>query len=267
VGVEIVIPALMFRTPSGDFDPFATQRYAHRAARTWIDRFILSGSTTRGDLLSVAERAAILDLWVAAVEPSRLVACCWCDEDMRLAGQRGIRPIVVMRGLETHHQALAFFAQLPAGAYVYSHPRHTPITVDGTLASAATEEGILPGGAKLAKAGLDDIAAVRDVAGPGFTLWDGSSRHIRASIRSGASGVVATPLADLPMPFPARSITAIQAVTDEAQRKLDRHATRRTRLNCLLRSASRGSTAPPPAPPGEVRQARRRSDTVNGPDP
>jgi dihydrodipicolinate synthase/N-acetylneuraminate lyase len=79
---EVVIPALAFRTAENELDLGLTRAYAERAARTWTDRFILSGSTALGDLLASTERALILDVWSEVLERSRLVACCWCREDI-----------------------------------------------------------------------------------------------------------------------------------------------------------------------------------------
>ena len=88
---QIVVPALALRTPDGGrLDPEANARYAQRAARTWADAFILSGSTTRGDQLTVDERTDLLDLWSSILPASRLIACCWRDEDIHEAARRAI---------------------------------------------------------------------------------------------------------------------------------------------------------------------------------
>jgi hypothetical protein len=97
---EIVVPALALRTPDGaGLDVDATARYAQRAAATWADAFILSGSTTHGDLLTVNERTDLLGLWLRFVPALRLVACCWHQEDVLEATLRGITPMVVMHSL------------------------------------------------------------------------------------------------------------------------------------------------------------------------
>jgi len=49
---EVVIPALAFRTAENELDLASREAYAERAAGTWADRFILSGSTVLGDLLA-----------------------------------------------------------------------------------------------------------------------------------------------------------------------------------------------------------------------
>lgn len=228
--LHVVVPALSLRTAEDGLHLDATRRYAERAVQTWIDTFMLSGSTTRGDLLTVAERAAILDLWLHLAHPSRLLASCWCPQDLEEAEHRGIRPIVVMRDLQNQDQALALLGGLPAGACVYSHPMYTPTVLDADLAAAARHRGTLPAGAKIAKISVEQIAALREAAGPTFSLWDGSSRHIRTSIEAGASGVVATPMTVLPTPFPTRSVEAIQATVDRIQAQLDRLPSRKERL-------------------------------------
>ena len=59
---DIVVPALALRDTSEAFDCAATRRYAQRATSTWVDYFILSGSTTQGQYLTADERAKVLDL-------------------------------------------------------------------------------------------------------------------------------------------------------------------------------------------------------------
>lgn len=220
---QIVVPALALRTPDGtNLNPDATARYAQRAARTWADAFILSGSTTRGDQLTVDERTELLDLWTRAVPAARLVACCWCDDDVTEATRRAITPMVVMHSPRDHEQALALLACLPPGAYVYSHPKYDSTLLDASLTAAARQHGILPAGAKLSKVTADDITTIRRAAGPRWTLWDASARHINASLAAGASGVVATALSHLPVPFPDRSLSALQPAIDALQQQLDR---------------------------------------------
>ena len=219
---EVVIPALAFRTPGNELDLALTRTYAERAVGTWTDRFILSGSTALGDLLTPTERALILDVWSEVTERSRLVACCWCREDIEQAGQRKILPLVVMRHLHDRAQACSFFAGLPEGAFVYSNPKFTPAILDSALAAAAEQRGVLPAGAKISKLAVDDIEAIRTgVRGAGFALWDGSSRHIEASLAAGASGVVATPLCVLPEPFPRRSVEELQATVHQLNAQVD----------------------------------------------
>jgi dihydrodipicolinate synthase/N-acetylneuraminate lyase len=241
--LQVVVPTLSFRTPEGRLNLDATRRYAEQAVETWIDTFMLSGSTTRGDLLTVAERAVILDLWLNLADPSRLLASCWCPEDLGEAERRGIRPIAVMRDLQDQNEALAFLGGLPPGAYVYSHPMYTTTGLDGDLAAAARYQGTLPAGAKIAKISVEQIAALREAAGPAFSLWHGSSRHIRSSVEAGASGVVATPMTVLPTPFPTRVVEDIQATIDRIQAVLDRLLTRKERLAQLTSMANEAISA------------------------
>jgi len=230
---EMVIPALAFRTADNRLDLELTRTYAERAAETWTDRFILSGSTALGDLLTVTERAVILDVWSDVMEPSRLLACCWHREDMEQAEHRNILPVVVMQDLSDQAAACSFFAGLPAGAFVYSNPSFTPTPLHPALAAAANRQGILPAGAKISKIAVNDIGAMRASVGPQFTLWDGSSRHIGASLTAGASGIVATPLAVLPAPFPQRSIDELQATLHQLYAKVDGAASRADRMDLL----------------------------------
>jgi len=218
-----------------------TRAYAERAAGTWADRFILSGSTVLGDLLAPTERALILDVWSEVLERSRLVACCWCREDIGQAGQRKILPLVVMQHLHDRAQACSFFAGLPEEAFVYSNPKFTATPLDPALAIDAEQRGLLPAGAKISKLAVGDIGRIRSSIGNGFTLWDGSSRHIEASIAAGASGVVATPLAVLPEPFPSRSTEKVQAAVKRLYTQVDRAASREDRMN-LLTSLFRHAT-------------------------
>jgi dihydrodipicolinate synthase/N-acetylneuraminate lyase len=235
---QIVVPALTLRAVgSGRLDPDATARYAQRAARTWADAFIVSGSTTRGDQLTVDERAELLDLWSRFVPASRLVACCWCEEDVQEATGRAITPMIVMRSPRDDQQALAVLASLPRDAYVYSHPKYGSTVLDATLTAAARQRGILPGGAKLSKITTGDITAIRHAAGSHWTLWDASARHIQASLAAGASGVVATPLSHIPMPFPGRSPAILQQAIDEIQKQLDRLSSREARRRLLHKLA------------------------------
>ena len=120
---EVVIPSLAFRSAGNELDLGLTKAYAERAAGTWADRFILSGSTVLGDLLAPTERALILDVWSELLEHSRLVACCWCREDVEQAGQRKILPLVVMRDLRDQAQACSFFAGLPGRGLRLQQPQ------------------------------------------------------------------------------------------------------------------------------------------------
>ena len=228
----VVVPAL---SPRGD--DRLVPAYAQRAAATWVDAFLLSGSTTRGDLLSVEQRASLLDRWLEHLPARRLIACCWTDEDVQEAATRGVPAMVVMRDLVDRQAALDFFTGLPAATYVYSHPMYTPTVLDAGLAGEAAAAGVLPAGGKIAKIGLSDISALRRAVGPGFALWDGSSRRISERLGAGAEGVIATPLSHLPTPFPSQDLLVLQAAIDRVQAELDALPTRAERTSFLLQHA------------------------------
>ena len=219
--VEIVVPALALRDDSGRLDEAATAAYAARGAATWIDRFLLSGTTTHGDSMTLDERAAVLDIWLDVAPPARLLAGCWSARDIDQAQQRGVAPIVVMRDLVDRAAALAFLQSLPVGAYVYSHPTHSPVTLDAELCAAARKDGCLPAGAKVAKVRPPELRAVRSATAESFALWDASSRNIGASVAAGASGVVATPLSPFAPDTPPRDLATLQPVLDAVQHELD----------------------------------------------
>jgi hypothetical protein len=236
---QIVLPALAQRNERGRWDDEATACYARRAASTWIELFIHSGSTARGDLFDLTERTAILDVWLEVAPATRLVACCWCDEDIVAARSRNVRPMAVMRGPGNTSDAVAFLDGLPTGTYVYSHPAFGGPVLNRMLAAAARDAGLVPAGAKLAKVSLDEISAIRRELGPEPALWDGSSRDIAASARAGATGVVATPLSYLPSPFPPRSSDAVQSAVNQVQSQLDRLPSRSHRSRSLIAAAYR----------------------------
>lgn len=216
---RLSIPALTFRV-DGRVDAATTTAYAQRAGRTWLDAFILSGTTTEGSSFTVPERARVLDLWLAVVARDRLLACCWHSQDVEQAVARGVRPLVVMRGLTSRAEALDFLGRIPPDAYVYSHPLHTPTVLDASLLAAANEKGVLPAGAKITKIPAGALPELREAVGPEFDLWDGSSRRIAASLAEGASGVISTPLAAIPEPFPAPD-ERLQTTVDLWQSRLD----------------------------------------------
>lgn len=231
---QIVVPALALRAPdSGRLDVKATTRYAQRAAHTWIDAFILSGATTCGHQLTADERAQTLDMWSRLLPASRLVACCWSEEDVREATGRAITPMIVLHAPRNTEQALSLLARLPRDAYVYSHPMFGATALDATLTAAARQRGILPAGAKLSKITTGDITAIRHAAGSRWTLWHGSARHIDTSLAAGASGIVATPLSHLPTPFPKRSPALLQTAINAIQNQLDRQPSRAARIRLL----------------------------------
>jgi dihydrodipicolinate synthase/N-acetylneuraminate lyase len=237
--LDIVVPALTLRDHAGAIDHEATCQYAKRAAATWTDYFILSGSTAGGQDLTPGQRAGILDLWLDITEPGRLLACCWEPRDFDHAASRGIAPMATMRNLDGPAAALAFLRDLPAGAYIYSHPMFGGSVFDAELAAAASSAGVLPAGGKIAKITTPAITDVHRAAGDGFRLWDGSSRRILASLDAGAAGVVATPLCTFDTDLPPKQVHLIQAAVDPVQAHLDALADRPARAAELLRKASK----------------------------
>ena len=235
----VIVPALTPGT-DGAIQTAAAHAYAQRAASTWIDAGLLSGSTTRGDLLTVAQRADLIDLWRQHVPADRLIACCWTTDDVTAAAERGVAPMIVLRDLADRQAALDFLASLPAGTYIYSHPMYTPTVFDAELAAAACAEKVLPAGGKLAKVDLNEVTAIRAAAGPGFRLWDGRCRHIAASAEAGAAGVIVTPLSHIPDPFPEPNLPDLQAAVDRYQAAIDAQPDRPHRT-ALLQAAAFGT--------------------------
>lgn len=230
--LDVILPALTFRTTDGALDHGLTRDYATRVEKTWVDQVVVSGSAGHGYDSTPAERAALLDLWLALVPPSRLVAACWCPDDVSAACERSVTPLVVLRSNGNSSDAVGFLASLPAGCFVYSHPRYTARTLDAHLARDARAENVLPAGAKLSKTTPSDLRAVREAAGDSFVLWHGSSRDLAGSAAAGANGVVVTPLSSLPDPFPQRTLSSVQRSADQVQTLLD--ALPRSRRTDLL---------------------------------
>ncbi|MBF6341760.1 hypothetical protein IU450_38665 [Nocardia abscessus] len=214
----IVVPAMHLLHPDGTLDLGATRRHATAAAASWIDFFLINGSTTAGDELTSAEREAVLDVWLEAVDNSRVLACAWSAEDLATAAERHVTPMAVLRAA-TRPVAEQFLRTLPGGSLIYSHPMFG-YAFDAKLAAWAKSAGHLPAGGKLAKIQLTEITELRRAA-PEFATWDGSSRRIRESVGAGAAGVVATPLAAVLTDLPPRSLAQVQPAIDIVQDKLD----------------------------------------------
>ena len=230
------MPALT-PTQGGQVVDDELHRYADRAAATWIDAYLLSGSTTRGDLLTTEQRSCIIDLWLQHVQPERLIACCWNSADIAQAQARRVSPMAVMQRLPDQDAAIKFFESLPSDAYIYSHPMYTATTFKHALAAVASAANVLPAGGKIAKIGAEQITQLRAAAGQQFALWDGSSRHIARSVEAGASGVIATPLSHLPTPFPSAEVVQLQHAIDPVQVALDDLPNRPSRGAYLARAA------------------------------
>jgi dihydrodipicolinate synthase/N-acetylneuraminate lyase len=233
VNPHIVVPALTIRTPEGSLDRQGTAHYARRAASTWVDRFILSGTTARGYSMTEQERLCALRVWLDHTDPARVLACCWSRADVDNAIAQRVTPLVVIPHLHNDDAALHFLASLPAGSFIYSHPGNSPTVFDVQLCSKARSSDCLPVGAKLSKVSCREIAAVRAQAGSSFILWDGSSLDIAQSIAAGATGVVATPLSPFAQPFPPRNLAQLQPALNEVQAHLDRLPSRDARSNHL----------------------------------
>lgn len=230
---SVIVPALNPVTPSGDLDLHAARRYAEKASRTWVDHILVNGSTTRGDLLTPAERAAVLDVWAQAVDPARLLACTWEPTDLDIAADRNVTPMALLHGLEDSRDVLGFLERLPAHSTIYSHPMYGSTFTAG-IARAAARGGYLPAGGKLAKVAPGTIREIVSVA-PDFAVWDGSARHVRESLAAGAAGIVATPLAALLGDgLPPKETHAVQVVLDRTQAELDRLPDRAARRKHLL---------------------------------
>ncbi|MFC8047976.1 hypothetical protein [Nocardia sp. NPDC057353] len=217
----IVVPTMHLVDPDGRLDLAATHRYASAAADGWTDLFLVNGSTAAaGGALTADERTAVLDVWLDAVDPGRLLACTWNGDDLATAAARGVTPMAVLRA-DSRLAAEEVLQALPAGAMIYSHPKMFGYPLNPELAAWAKRAGCLPAGGKLAKIQLSEIEQIHDIA-PEFSLWDGSSRRIAPSVRAGASGVVATPLAALLTDLPPRSLAVVQFEIDGVQETLDR---------------------------------------------
>lgn len=228
---SIVVPTMHLVHPDGSLDLAATHRHAIAAGAGWVDHFLINGSTTAGGDLSSSERSAVLDVWLEAVLPGRLLACTWSTEDIAAAGERHIRPMAVLQA-NNRSAAEQLLRHLPTGSTIYSHPMFGS-TFDADLAAWARREGHLPSGGKLAKVSLDEIAEIRHAA-PAFATWDGSSRRIRDSVGAGAAGVVATPLAAALTSLPPRSIAHVQEAIDLTQAQLDQFPERADKRRWLL---------------------------------
>uniref|UniRef100_UPI003F49929D hypothetical protein n=1 Tax=Nocardia sp. CA-095871 TaxID=3239971 RepID=UPI003F49929D len=228
----IVVPTMHLIRQDGTLDLAATRRYAVAASGSWVDIFLLNGSTTSGDLLSPDERATVLDIWLEAVDTTRLLACSWSDMDYQAAAARHVTPMAAMTASDlTATQQL--LQELPAGSTIYSHPALLGYPFTPELAAWAKKAGHLPAGGKLAKVQPQEIHQIRSTA-PEFALWDGSSRHIRRSVDAGAAGVVATPLSAVLADLPPRSLSRVQPSINTVQAALDQLPDRLAKRYWLL---------------------------------
>lgn len=211
--LNIIVPVLSPRDNSNSIDEVHLREYVSRAASSWIDRFLIFGSTDQGWTLTSTARTALLDVWLDAVPPTRLVACCWTDADEFTALARGVQVLATEAG----HPS-ARLIDLPQSAMAYSHPTHSPLSVTPSAIRDARAVRPLIRGAKLSKVSTDELAAVREAAGQDFILWDGSSRHLAESYQAGAAGAVCAPLAPLVHPFSTRPpLDELQVHLDHVQ--------------------------------------------------
>jgi dihydrodipicolinate synthase/N-acetylneuraminate lyase len=229
--VRITVPVLTLRDAHGRIAPTANAEYAARAARTWLDHFMVNGTIGGGETSTPDERRTLLEIWAQHLPASRLLACCWTPEDLAHAADVGITPIAVLQNHPDDAALLSFLATLPPGAWVYSHPKYSPVTFTHAVATHARREGCLPAGGKICKVSLDDVTQLRQATGKRFGLYDGRCRHLARSVQAGATGIIAVPLSPLPVDLPERDdidgvqdvINRVQAIIDTLPRLRDRN--------------------------------------------
>lgn len=229
----VVVPALHVPRPDGGVDMVRTRDYATAAATSWVDLFLVNGSTTGGRGLSSGVRAAVLDIWVDAVGPDRLLACSWNWPDVAAARARGVQAMAVMTPDFVGADVLRWLGQLPPATTIYSHPSYGGPVWTPEVARAATAAEIAPVGGKISKVSLSEVAELHQAA-PQFALWDGSARHIRRSLDAGAAGVVLTPLSGDLDRLPPKSIEPVQEFVNGVQEQLDQIRAQPDRWRLLL---------------------------------
>lgn len=230
---RILVPVLTLRNASGSIDLGANRAYAQRAAATWLDGFIVSGTIGEGDLLTPGERHNLLSVWLDELTSVRVLGCVWESADLTAVLDSGARPLVLMHRVGTRDEALRWLGELPSQAFVYSHPRYTTRTYDPDIATAARARGIAPAGGKICKVGLAELTALRGAAGPGFQLYDGRCRHLSRSVESGATGVIAVPLCTFPVLPQPDDMVGVQALIAAVQVVVDARSSRAARLVAL----------------------------------
>lgn len=228
----VVVPALHVPRADGAIDLEQTRRYAESAADSWVDRFLINGSTTGGRELRAADREAILDIWLETVGRERLLACSWAWRDVTAARERGILPMAVMTPEFVDTDVLQWLRALPP-ATIYSHPAYGGPVWTPELSRTSVAAAIAPIGGKVSKVDLDEVRALH-AAAPEFLLWDGSARHIRDSLDAGASGVVLTPLAGDLHQLPSKTVHDVQDLVNVVQAELDRIGSKTNRRQLLL---------------------------------
>ncbi|MEV6932062.1 hypothetical protein AB0M46_47290 [Dactylosporangium sp. NPDC051485] len=184
---RVMVPVLTLMNANGSVDEGACSAYAERAGATWLDLFLVSGTIGGGESSTPTVRRRVLELWAARVPKDRLLACVWAPDDLAHAADCGVRPIVVLRDLADAAAMHSVLAELPADAFVYSHPNYTPTTFTPAVAETARRAGMQPAGGKICKVSLDDVRDLRAATGDGFQLYDGRCRHVAESVRAGAA--------------------------------------------------------------------------------
>jgi dihydrodipicolinate synthase/N-acetylneuraminate lyase len=218
----IMVPPLTLWNCNGEVDSGATAAYAQRAASTWFDLFMLSGSIGEGKTSTSAARRRTLEVWLEYLPKERLCTCIWSSDDYAYVQDLGVRAVVVLQGFNDSEALLELLAHIPAESFVYSHPDYSSVTLTPAIAASAVQEGVLPTGAKISKISLDDIRAMRTVVGSRFALFDGRCRNIEASIGAGATGVVVVPFCLMSNDLPDRTkISQLQQKINEVQSLID----------------------------------------------
>lgn len=225
---SLLIPVPALRNEDGLLDEDMTVRYASRMTTTWADRFIVSGPMGVGEQSTHEERTKQLDLWAKHVDKRRLVAACWSNADIEVALDRGVQPMIMIHA-NTQVELLRALESAPSRAIAYTNPRYSKATLNAEIIQKARAQGTLPAEVKLSKVTHNELASIHRAAGA-TNIIHGSSRNISASIESGASAVVAPPLAAVPPPWPRPHISDIQHAVDEVQRLLDACANHQERV-------------------------------------
>lgn len=182
---------------------------------------LVSGTTGTGFALSADARAMALELWRAAVPPECLALCCWSAQEVALAFDAGVLPVVPPFGLRHVDEYAGMLAPLGSKALLfYSHP-DLGLTLSPEVLTDLRNAGVDLLGAKVSKASSDEVAALRRAAGEDFLLWHGTGRSIGQSLAAGADAVVPGALAHLPRHLSGVDPSGLQGTVDEVNGILD----------------------------------------------
>ncbi len=234
--LSIAVPAPTFRSADGRLDRAATHHYAGRLASTWVNHVVVAGPMGRGEACTPAERAEILDLWLGHFRPHQVISACWCHEDVQVAKERGVRPLVMLQA-DTGSRLLDLLASVPSEGIAYANPRYSSAVFTAERLREANDRKLLPHALKLSKVSLTELRDATKAVGTGTHVLHGSSRNIASSLEAGAAMVVAAPLAALPAPWPASTISAVQASVDSEQSLLDTCSTHEDRVAAVVEQA------------------------------